>query len=124
MDFIDLTPITLQHTPLGTRSQWPKEHDRQLDWAKLSALIRDNQDVIAVVQAGLAEDWLNTHGTIWDDQRGYYRHPNDNRDFDDTVFWAASTWATPAILVTFHNELTQAFACDKKGNDPDFHYLG
>jgi len=124
VDFIDFDPIALQHTPLGTRSQSPKQQERQLDWAKLAALIRDNQDVIAVVQAGLAEDWLNTHGTIWTDSVGYYRYPNDNRDFDDTVFWAASTWATPAILVTFHNELTRAFACYKKGNDPDFHYLG
>ncbi|WP_367296022.1 hypothetical protein [Levilactobacillus yonginensis] len=124
MDFIDFEPITLRHTPLGTRNQLPREHDRQLDWEKIAALIRDNHDVMAVVQAGLAEDWLNTQGTIWDEQWGYYRYPNDPREPDDTVFWAASTWATPAILVTFHNELTKAFACYKIGRDPDFHYLG
>ena len=124
MDFIDLTPIQLRHTPLGTRQQAPKLHDWQLDWEKLAALIRDNGDVMAVVQAGLAEDWLNTQGTIWDEEWGYHRYPNDNREPDDTVFWAASTWATPAILVTFHNELTRAFACYREGRDPDFHYLG
>lgn len=124
VDFIDLTPIQLRHTPLGTRGQLPILHNWQLDWHKLAALIQDNQSVMAVVQAGLAEDWLNTQGTIWDEQIGYYRYPNDNREPDDTVFWAASTWATPAILVTFHNELTQAFACYCQGRDPDFHYLG
>lgn len=124
MDFIDLSPIDLQHTPLGTRGQTPTVHDWMLDWAKLASLIRDNADVITQVQAGLAEDWLNTHGTIWDQRVGYYRYPNDNREFDDTVFWGASTWATPAILVTFPNELTKAFACYKKGRDRDFHYLG
>ncbi|KID41795.1 hypothetical protein LbDm2_2513 [Levilactobacillus brevis] len=72
VDFIDLTPIQLRHTPLGTRGQLPILHNWQLDWHKL----------------------------------------------------AASTWATPAILVTFHNELTQAFACYCQGRDPDFHYLG
>lgn len=96
VDFIDLTPIQLRHTPLGTRGQLPILHNWQLDWHKLAALIQDNQSVMAVVQAGLAEDWLNTQGTIWDEQMGYYRYPNDNREPDDTVFWAASTWATPA----------------------------
>jgi len=61
---------------------------------------------------------------MWDDKWGYYRYPNDYREFDDTVFWGASTWATPAILVTFHNELAKSFACYKIGADPDFHYLG
>ncbi|CAM3049960.1 hypothetical protein [Lactiplantibacillus plajomi] len=124
MDFVDFQKISLRHTPLGTRQQKPVLHDRQLDWPKMAALIRDNADVILQVEAGLAEDWLNTHGTIWDDQVGYHRYPNDNREFDDTVFWAASTWATPAILVTFHNETTQAFSCYRRGKDPDFHYLG
>ena len=124
LDFIDLTPIALHHTPLGTRQQLPKLHDRQLDWPRVAALIRDNADVISQLEAGLAEDWLNTHGTIWDDQLGYHRYPNDNREFDGAVFWAASTWATPAILVTFHNESTQAFSCFAAGCDPDFHYLG
>lgn len=124
MDFIDLKPIDLQHTPLGTHIKNPNRHEWQLDWERLAWLIHDNQDVIAMVQAGLAEDWLNTHGTIWDDKWGYYRYPNDYREFDDTVFWAASTWATPAILVTFHNELAKSFACYKHGADPDFHYLG
>lgn len=124
MDFVDLKPIALRHTPLGTRGQAPKEHDWQLDWDQLAVLIRDNQDVMAVVQAGLAEDWLNTQGTIWDEEVGYHRYPNDNREPDDTVFGAASTWATPAILVTFHNELTASFACYRVGRDPDFHYLG
>lgn len=124
MDFIDLTPIELQHTPLGTRNQLPKQHLWQLDWGKMAALIRDNHAVIVQLEAGLAEDWLNTHGIIWDEQFGYHRYPNDNREFDGSVFWAASTWATPAILVTFHNELTQAFSCYRLGKDPDFHYLG
>ncbi|AVK63174.1 hypothetical protein C5Z26_03105 [Lactobacillus sp. CBA3606] len=124
MDFVELATINLQHTPLGTRYQLPKRHHWQLDWQRLAALIRDNHDVMAVVQAGLAEDWLNTHGTIWDEQQGYYRYPNDNRDFDDTVFWVASTWATPAILVTFHHESDQAFACYKNGSNPDFKRLG
>ncbi|ASG81090.1 hypothetical protein [Lactiplantibacillus pentosus] len=124
MDFVDLTPIALGHTPLGTRNQLPEVHAWQLDWDKLARLIRDNQDVMAQVEAGLAEDWLNTHGTIWDSTTGYHRYPNDNREFDDTVFWAASTWATPAIVVTFHNEISQAFSCYRVGKDPDFHYLG
>ncbi|MFB9769466.1 hypothetical protein [Lactiplantibacillus modestisalitolerans] len=124
MDFADLQPIELHHTPLGTRNQLPVQHRRQLDWAKLARLIADNADVMMQVEAGLAEDWLNTHGTIWDDQHGYHRYPNDNRDFDDTVFWGASTWATPSIVVTFHDERTRAFACFRPGNDPDFHYLG
>lgn len=64
MDFVDLTPIALGHTPLGTRNQLPEVHAWQLDWDKLARLIRDNQDVMAQVEAGLAEDWLNTHGTI------------------------------------------------------------
>ncbi|RRK11203.1 hypothetical protein D1831_03745 [Lactiplantibacillus garii] len=124
MDFIDFDPISLHHTPLGTRYQLPKQHDRQLDWSKMAALIRDNADVMVQLEAGLAEDWVNTHGIIWDEQRGYHRYPNDNRGMDGAVFWAASTWATPAIVVTFHNESTRAFSCFKHGNDPDFHYLG
>ena len=124
MDFIDLTPINLGHTPLGTHSPVPQNDARQLDWQKLAVLIQDNQDVMTQVEAGLAEDWLNTHGTIWDNCHGYHRYPNDNREFDDTVFWAASTWATPAIVVTFHNEISRAFSCYRAGNDPDFHYLG
>ncbi|MDV0430094.1 hypothetical protein RXV91_04240 [Lactiplantibacillus sp. DA1] len=124
MDFVDLTPIALTHTPLGTRGQTPRSHNWQLDWQKLACLIEDNHDVIAQVEAGLAEDWLNTHGTIWDSTQGYHRYPNDQREFDDTVFWAASTWATPAIVVTFHNELSRAFSCCRLGSDPDFHYLG
>lgn len=94
VDFVDLTPIVLTHTPLGTRGSTPRIHDWQLDWKKLACLIDDNQDVMTQVEAGLAEDWLNTHGTIWDNVQGYHRYPNDRREFDDTVFWAASTWAT------------------------------
>lgn len=124
MDFVELTPIALGHTPLGTRGPNPHIHDWQLDWQKLSSLIADNQDVMMQEDAGLAEDWLNTHGTIWDNVQGYHRYPNDNRAFDDTVFWAASTWATPAIVVTFHNEISRAFSCYRVGTDPDFHYLG
>ena len=124
MDFIDFQPIALQHTPLGTRNQLPVLHERELDWHKLAALIRDNGDVVTQIDAGLAEDWLNTHGTIWNEHGGYRRYPNDNREFDGAVFWAASTWATPAILVTFHNESTRAFSCYRAGIDPDFHYLG
>ncbi len=120
MDFIDFQPIALQHTPLGTRNQLPVLHERELDWHKLAALIRDNGDVVTQIDAGLAEDWLNTHGTIWNEHGGYRRYPNDNREFDGAVFgqlqrgrrqqfWLHFIMKVPVPLVAIGRESTQIF---------------
>ncbi|QBP17939.1 hypothetical protein [Acetilactobacillus jinshanensis] len=99
-------------------------HDWQLDWSRLKELITDNSELMAQVKAGIAEDWLDTNGVIWDDRIGYHLHPNSPYNAIDSVFWAYSPWGTPCIVITFLDETTRAYALYTHGRDRTFHYLG
>ncbi|GAW99453.1 hypothetical protein [Secundilactobacillus mixtipabuli] len=128
MRFQDLVPIELNVIETSTVYQAgkprPKQHDWQIDWERLRQLILDNDERIDEVKAGIAEDWVRTHGTVWDRFRGFYRRPNDSYDYDDTVFWGYSSWGTPAIAVIFADETEASYQLYKEGMDYNFHYLG
>lgn len=128
MRFSELTPIQLnvisQSSVYSNSQTRPHLHDWQLDWRRLYTLINDNSEQLLEVKAGLAEDWVRTHGTVWDVTQGFHRRPNDSYDYDDTVFWGYSSWATPTIVVTFADEREAAFALYTHGMDYNYHYLG
>lgn len=128
MRFQDLVPIQLNVIESSTVYQdgqpRPKQYDWQIDWDRLQQLILDNSERLDEVKAGIAEDWVRTHGTIWDRTRGFYRHPNDSYDYDDTVFWGYSSWGTPAISVIFADESEASYQLYKEGMDYNYHYLG
>lgn len=79
MRFSDLTPIELsvlsQSSVYSNSQPRPRIHDRQLDWRRLYTLINDNSEQLLEVKAGLAEDWVRTHGTVWDVKQGFHRRP-------------------------------------------------
>lgn len=125
MRISDLRPVKLR--VLKSKNFYASdhhEHDWQLDWGRLRNLIADNSELMSQVKAGIAEDWLDTNGIIWDDRIGYHRHPNSPYNPIDSVFWAYSPWGTPCVVITFLNETTRAYALYKHGRDRDFHYLG
>ena len=120
----DLKPVHLRRLTKTIYANEHHLHDWQLDWRRLKLLIHDNDELMAQVKAGIAEDWLRTNGVIWDDRIGYHRYPNSSYNANDAVFWPFSTWGTPCIVITFLDESVRAYALYCHGRDCDFHYLG
>ena len=124
MRISSLRPVKLRRLDHQIYADQHHLHDWQLDWGRLKQLITDNDELIAEVKAGIAEDWLRTNGIIWDNRIGYYRHPNSFYSDNDAAFWAYSPWGTPCVVITFLDESVRAYALYKRGRNADFHYLG
>lgn len=59
------------------------------DWHKAARLIREQSPIVA--EAGLAEDWRWTGGTIWEAGKPV--------EITTTYVYLASTWATPVLYL-------------------------
>lgn len=79
MRFSELTPIQLnlisQSSVYSNSQDRPHLHDWQIDWRRLYTLVNDNSEQLLEVKAGLAEDWVRTHGTVWDVTQAFIGGP-------------------------------------------------
>lgn len=97
----------------------PKKYEdgcRQVDWEEVKNYIEENKDNISEVSVGLAEDWSYTHAKLW--ENGKYATEDEYGQF-----YGSSTWATPAIAVTFNDFSEVTFECWKLGADSRFKNL-
>lgn len=58
---------------------------RSFDWEKAARIIKEKKPIVA--EAGLAEDWYWTGGTIWENDGPVYGQP-----------YTSSYWATPVLV--------------------------
>lgn len=85
-------------------------HDfpRQVDWERLKEIILNDPSIV-LVNAGLAEDWVATSGTVFLDGEFIQQ--------EDTYVHAASHWATPAVKIMHSDGRTDVFECWIEGHD-------
>ena len=65
---------------------------KKLDWNGLKEFADTYKDDLLYIDAGMAEDWSATAGTVWDRNEGL---------IEDNHVWTSSRWATPAIHVYY-----------------------
>lgn len=74
---------------VGMSKRTSPEGPRVFDWDKAARLIRDRKPTEA--EAGLAEDWSHTGGSIYANGAPVPK--------DDTYVYLASNWATPMLVI-------------------------
>lgn len=92
------------------------EGSRQVDWNKAKQFIEENKERLEDVEVGLAEDWDCTYSELWTKENGY-------KNAGYLQFYGASTWATPAITVTYLDGTEETFECWEYGEDHYFKNL-
>lgn len=88
-----------------------KEGMRQIDWDTVKAILEMKE--FDKIEVGLAEDYYQTHTTIFKDNKIIIL------ENDGAGFFGASRWATPAIKL-YQDDESMLFECWVNGNKTDF----
>ena len=88
-----------------------KEGMRQIDWDTVKTILEMKE--FDRIEVGLAEDYYQTHATIFKDNKVIIL------ENDGAGFFGASRWATPAIKL-YQNGESMLFECWVSGGEIDF----
>lgn len=96
---------------LGLTMSARKDGMRQIDWDTVKNILEMKE--FDRIEVGLAEDYYQTHTTIFTDNKVIIL------ENDGAGFFGASRWATPAIKL-YQNGESMLFECWVNGDKTDF----